>query len=143
MGIVLARPDEGLRFSNFFWFLVLNEAEDFGWEPQGTENNEELIRFQCHDLPESEIQERLSGGGGYTSNDHQRVTPDDARTLAEALEKALPSISDDDQYEEIPQFRIADEAPKTQRAKLLGGPVDKEHIREIIKFCQDGEFWLA
>src|SRR5262249_48796605 len=61
---------------------VLTLAVNYGWELlAGTID-------PAHNDPE--------WNGSYFSNDHQLVTDEDARTLARALERALPGLPDHD-----------------------------------------------
>jgi hypothetical protein len=59
------------------WRFLLNAAQEFGWQPRGT-------------LPPHDCEGEWKGG--YYSNDWQEVTPEDARELGEALQKAIASV---------------------------------------------------
>ncbi len=77
--------------TNTTWYHILNMAVQYGWEPVGTSAS----RFDyCNDVPIGEGETRSDWDGGYTTNDYQVVEDEDARNMADALERALPDIPD-------------------------------------------------
>jgi len=84
-------------------------------------------------------------GGGYFSNDGQRVTAEDARELAAALERALPDVPDHDalRHKARPlgnsgEFGIPVGTPTTPSEWFSGDR--KQRLREFIAFCRAGGF---
>ncbi|MEM6958700.1 MAG: hypothetical protein AAF645_23665 [Myxococcota bacterium] len=74
MGFELTNSEgEQFRVSGGHWAIYLNVAEAFGWRPAGT------LPPDGHAGPWS---------GRYDSNDGQRVSPADAKALAETLNGA-------------------------------------------------------
>ena len=71
----LSGPRGDFSMNNTFWGAALDLAQLHGWEPAGTLPPEDAAQW----------------GRGYFSNDGQRVTSEDARVLADALERALPT----------------------------------------------------
>jgi hypothetical protein len=72
-------------FNIFIWPLLLELAVSYGWKPAGTR--------APIDIYTGEI---MTGewDGSYCSNDGQVVIKEDAASLADALERALPDIPD-------------------------------------------------
>jgi len=78
-----------LHFSSQGWAKLLELAHSHGWEPAGT-----LEPTWPYDEPPPE--DLKPWDGTYFSNDYQKVTAEDASHLAEALEKALQEIPEED-----------------------------------------------
>ncbi len=134
MGMDLSGAGGEFRWNFFSWPRLLQIAEEYGWEPAGT-------TVDPHD------EEEMPHGrwsGGYTSNDAQTVTAEDARNLADALERALPDIPDEDVLahlkNEMGCIRMAPDPPDIDDLDWFCGPDSKEHIRQFIRFCRAGSF---
>src|SRR5215210_1255397 len=96
MGIDLIRREEGsLWFQHFSWARILCLAVDYGWEPMGT------IRPSYLDDPDFGYYDDEPWDGNYSSNDQQSVRAEDANALADALEKAMDDVSDQEIEAEI------------------------------------------
>jgi hypothetical protein len=115
---------------------VLTLAHEFGgWEPLGTEP------------PES--WEWREWSGSYQSNDYQRVTEEDARNLADALERALPDVPRHRAWEGpaggctwLPDgTRVA--LPEANPLEYFSGPEGRQCMEEFIRYCRAGEFMIA
>src|SRR5262245_53541873 len=134
-----------------------SEAEGEEGEPEDSEGGAEVVRLTPEELEAYRVQQdnpilqailsffpppgdRLLSS--YFSNDGRRVTADDARALADALERGLPDIPDHDALAhktvEIPQ-------EPGERFIRLGTPVSPEEgfsgrhkarLREFIAFCR-------
>jgi hypothetical protein len=87
MGMDLEGPGGAFWFPVHGWSAVLTLARDFGgWEPQGTKSPE------WEDPETGEHHVASDWDGNYWCNDYQQVTEEDARNLADALERALPDV---------------------------------------------------
>lgn len=71
------------RFNIFQWPRLLDLARSYGWQPLRTQCTKKYAEENPNDW-----------NGSYSSNDGQLVTAEDALALAEALEKALDDIPD-------------------------------------------------
>ena len=85
--------------------------------------------------------------GGYTTNDGQTVVAADARSLAEALERAVSDIPSADV---IAQHRapsggiqIFPNPPAIDDLDWFCGDETKARIREFISYCYAGEFQIS
>jgi hypothetical protein len=142
MGIILKRDADDLWLSVFEWGNLLRLAETYGWIPAGT------ILDDPHE----------KWNGGYQTNDHQRVTADDARNLAGALSRALPDLPGDEKrrsmtnYVELPStYHNSPTNPVIEGISLedmesltplewFGGEKGQESLNKYIEFLRNGEF---
>jgi hypothetical protein len=76
----LTGPAGHMAFNDTSWVHLLRLATLSGWHPADT-------------LPPEEADD---WDGNYCTNDGQRVADEDARNLAEALERALPDVPEED-----------------------------------------------
>jgi hypothetical protein len=81
MGFDLLSEYGDTSFNDAGWASVLNLAIEYGWEPIGTAPPD--------DWPIVEPGDNMSWSGEYFSNSFQEVTESDARTLGEALIRAV------------------------------------------------------
>ena len=84
-------------------------AEDFGWQPMGTQYNQTMAGFYldpCCDLEEEQTDELTVWDGGYFTNEDQIIIAEDAHNLANALKLAMNkgAIPDNNFCLEIIQF---------------------------------------
>ncbi|PZV04922.1 MAG: hypothetical protein DCF22_25085 [Leptolyngbya sp.] len=118
----------------FSWGHMLCLARLYGWQPAGTV------------IDEADLQDFPNGkwNGGYQSNDGQKVTTEDARNMADALEKALADIPDHDALEYKKELGggilIAPNGPDVSALKWFSGNESKEYVRKFIAYCRAGEF---
>jgi len=86
MSYELVNPStaEYSKFSRQFWAKALELARLYGWQPMGTR-----LAPKCN-FPAAGV----DWLGTYLTNDGQRVTAEDAFSLAAALERSLNDISD-------------------------------------------------
>ena len=83
MSVALTRTNnDGIKFSNIAWAKILSLAKYCGWVPAGTIDPYWINEPDAPDW-----------GGGYNTNDGQRVLPEDALNIAKALERALEMIA--------------------------------------------------
>jgi len=94
------------RFGLTAWHKMLDLAAMHGWEPAGTLMPEHWTDPD-YDWPE--------WGGGYTTNEYQRVTAEDAAALADALESALDDLPDVETAN-----KMTDRVPATGDGPLFG-----------------------
>jgi Leu/Phe-tRNA-protein transferase len=83
MSMTLSEMERTLCVGHGAWSQVLITAYENGWKPMGT-------------LPPVYDQDSPDWSGNYTSSDSQLVIEEDATNLADALERALPDIYDDE-----------------------------------------------
>ncbi len=102
----------------------------------------------------------LDWGGGYESNYHQRVTDEDAASLAAAFERALPELRDYNVTEnklrpiraleqhpfkalpDVMDIQYFGPAPDADPIEWFSGD-NKQKIVEFIAFCKAGGFTIA
>jgi hypothetical protein len=122
-------------WTHFAWPMVRKLAQDFGWQPCGTEP------------PASWNPEPEKDGawdGRYTSNDGQWVTTQDALALGKALEAALAA----DDFEQ--RIRgLSRGAMEQLRSPGLSVTQDvdlsawRKGIEEFARFCRKGRFRIS
>ena len=126
MGMDLGGKGGYFSCNNATWVAVLRLAYDHGWKPAGTEpprwidaNTGEL----CAQLPpDMETWNSMGYSMDYYSNSGQGVSDQDARNIADALERAL-------------------EEDETSDEGLAQSSIDC--LREFITFCRAGGFLIA
>lgn len=122
------------RFVQALWSKVLLLAKKYGWQAAGTS--------RPIDYDESEWD------GNYWYNSGQVVETEDAVKLAEALEKALSHLPDQDvaipeaQYaldpvSKLPKITNHDQIPIED---FFSGEKGKQAITSFIEFCREGSF---
>ncbi len=155
MGMDLTGAGGHFHFTITEWDLILQLAEAYGWEPEGTK-----LPGPGHDTPDQ------SWSGTYFTNSYQLVTREDAAALAEALERSLPDLPDHDALEhkavdvpvlpaDVPRLRAAGLlAPGETSFKALNDlenvtPVEffsgprKQDVLDFIAYCRAGEFCIG
>jgi len=116
---------------------LLRLAERYGWKPAGTTLSEAELKW----MPDGKWD------GNYTTNGGQTVAPTDARSLAEALDRAVRDIPSQDV---IAQHRapsggiqILPNPPAISDLHWFCGDETKAKIREFIAYCYAGEFQIS
>lgn len=179
MSMDLSGAGGHFRFNNWGWESVLELATMYGWEPAGTEL--EGYRVLPAELSERWHQwardnaARAEQGmepipdpipadawvfeprdppwkGIYDSNDGQWVTDEDAARLADALERALPDISDFGKEEgSLPPIASLENQLSPEDGysgsdddllERFAGKEWKEYLGEFITFCRAGGFTI-
>ena len=84
MGVDLIRNNEEMGFNWSGWRKILEIAFNHGWKPTGTVNDIDQDGKPIQDW-----------SGTYFSNDYQYVTDEDAKNLAEALERAISEFDEE------------------------------------------------
>jgi hypothetical protein len=132
---------------------MLGLAHQYGWEPAGTEPPEWRETFRHPDgTPISEgLAEQFRAvaedwDGGYSTNDYQVVTDEDAANIADALERALEHIPDERTVGMLAASK--DGAVDIDTSRHLssldwfsGG--GKETVREFVAYCRAGGFAIG
>jgi hypothetical protein len=99
------------------WQNVLELARTYGWQPAGTEPPDGLPRLE-------------PWSGEYGAHSGQRVTVEDTRSLAAALERVAAAIPDDG-------------APPRGDPGLASFAGDnKPWLSNLIAFCRAGGFYI-
>ncbi len=114
-----SKPPDPKRHDDFWllnleWHLILSLAEDFGWEPVGTEAPS--FAGTEYFVPESEWD------GSYGERMGQVVTGNDTENIAAALEKALPEININDAPDNF-----------TQRLCRICGQICGDAVSDIME----------
>ncbi len=115
MGVVLFNAcGEGFSSGIGAGWAILNcLAERYGWIPKGTE----YPPFEeDYDTRENYDEGRRVWSGGYFTNDTQIVTADDARALADVLDRALLEMPDEDPPKKT-HAEIAKESPEESEVR--------------------------
>jgi hypothetical protein len=159
MGMDLCGVDNEryFRVGNVAWAKALHLARNHGWEPAGT-IDDGFGPAMCNGddfEPGCPIREER---GRYDYNDGWVVTHDDARAIADALEKALDDIpsfeSVSTKWAEEPVTPLAkavaelagDQAARVRGPNRVLSPYeffsggDKQMVWEFIAFCRQGAF---
>jgi hypothetical protein len=138
MGMDLSGAGGAFRFPNHGWRAVLALAHDYGgWVPAGTQ----APRFD--DGPPED-----DWSGTYFSNDYQRVTAEDARNLAEALERALPDVPREKTWPRKVLRAVDGRESEGMPDDLnplehFSGPQGRQYLEAFIRFCRAGEFVIG
>ena len=108
---------------------LLELAEQFGWEPEGTDPSKYLSLSKREEIKSNDF----DYDGGYFTNDGQVVTSTDANKIADALEKALKEIPNDGEICEEMMYLLS---------KGQSNEFKKSHVEAFIKFCRIGAFTI-
>jgi hypothetical protein len=124
------------RFDVSEWKRLLELARGHGWEPMGTESP---------DL-EPDFSPRKDWDGSYFSNDYQTVTAEDARNLADALERAIADLPN--RHAKDAEEKSSKGAPEATGVSAspnqwLSDQAERKRIREFIRYCRAGEFVIG
>jgi hypothetical protein len=131
------------HFTHMGWSKLLELAVQHGWRPLGTVDpqKEEAAPVEGEDDPSGDVEVPMS----YFLNDGLLVRPEDARALADALERALPDVPDHDALEHKtfthpaePGVRLIDANTPVNPFEWFSGK--KDRLREFIAFCRKGGF---
>ena len=146
MGYDLSNENRGFRWNIWGWAEVLNLALAYGWQPQGTEIDQD--RFENYEDYES-YQENY--GGEYFGNSGQKVLAEDAKAFSDALESSLDDIPDE-RLEKRDRVPIDDKFFE-ERAKIwnqeqsalvikFSGENNKNYLKDFISFLREGAFYI-
>jgi|SRR5215813_3761197 len=129
MGMILDGAGGNIWVNVFEWGQLLRLAQTYGWMPAGTLLDEPNVDWN----------------GGYQTNDWQLVTADDARNLADALSRALPSLPADDHAmrdvtDPVTGTIALEDIERLKPRDWFGGDEGRETVQKYIDFCSAGEF---
>lgn len=153
MGMDLLGRGVYFRYNHWYWSQVLLLAYRYGWKPAGTK----IDHFGKVDEEKWEQFRHLyeDWDGDYVSNECQWVTDEDAANIAQALERALEDIPDEDTVSVLAANQPCGlegagvRSIETELEKHLtpldwfSGEEGKQMIREFIAFCRVGGFRRA
>jgi hypothetical protein len=156
-----------LDFNIVAWGEVLRLAQQYGWEPAGTEAPDVQVRDEKGNI-DREMTAQYTwapddwDAANYFTNDFQRVTDQDAASIADALERGLDDIPDFDTGEKTREYTPDDPpAHPTIRALVEAGmgpvigPDDslspaeffsghgKQKVKDFVAFCRAGGFLIT
>jgi hypothetical protein len=175
MGMDLSGKGGYFRFSNDAWYAALELAHEHGWEPAGTKPPEIAVYAPDgttvdEEVPRVERQAYEDWDGDYFYNDDRLVTDEDARNIADALERALDLVPEEGgfakpvltaaQWQALARGELSDEEisealdryikhraerppqipPQTPACYFAG---QKDYLREFITFCRAGAFAIG
>jgi hypothetical protein len=144
MGMALGRGNgDHFGVSYSLWSAMLELAQQWGWQPTGTEPPQGLAAD--------------GWSGSYYSSDGQRCRDEDAGRLAEAIDRFLsgaPPLGGvtpaDEERERLRQFITAAERnfaaplchPIGEAGAWLGSDEGRVFLRGFVQFCRKGAFEL-
>src|SRR5919112_6036717 len=100
MGVDIGGAGGDRWFSWTAWENLLDLAHEYGWEPAGTEPPQWIATNPDgsidHEMTAMYSRSKENWDGSYFSNDGQYVTDEEAASIADALERALDDIPDEE-----------------------------------------------
>lgn len=141
MSIDVMNDAGGLQFNHRYWEGLFGLACIYGWKPRGSVKPSYWIdevhgKWDCND---------------YFSNGGQEVAKNDSHEFANALERALDHIPDDDDTSNLPPgapsldtliLESDDFFRPTSDPRFLFGGRMADLIRVFIRFCRHGGFTI-
>ncbi|TVQ62379.1 MAG: hypothetical protein EA378_05535 [Phycisphaerales bacterium] len=145
MAVFLRGAGGDFVWNNRGWAMLVHLAWDHGWRPVGT-------------LPPTHWGMHEPGAvpgdwprADYVTGRGQRVREDDARNLAEALERCVDDLPNHDALAEkgipplqapaFPVWRHMESGASISPFEVFGGP-NKDGFRRFIAFCRAGGFTI-
>jgi hypothetical protein len=150
MGMDLRGAGGTERFSVTSWWKVLQLAQEYGWQPTGTQ-------APTFTLADGTVEAVEGWSGTYLSNSYQRVGDEDAANIAEALRRALGDIPDfdtDEKWVDLPPsnpfermmaekgFEMSGPNPSLTPIEFFSGEA-KQRVKDFIVYCQAGGFHIG
>jgi hypothetical protein len=139
-----------MNITSHGWSVALKLALINGWKPMGT-----VCAIPVKwDMPDEEV-ERLHAeaeqerGGPYNTNDFCRILAEDARNIADALERALEDIPRESAWEgpaggivSLPDGSIRN-LPEPNLLQYFSGREGRKILQRLIAFCRVGDVVIA
>jgi hypothetical protein len=130
------------RIGNRGWAYLLRLGNMYGWEPMGVLFPDAEGRYE-DEGDEASMQ--------YFTNDYQFVRAEDARNLADALEKALPDVPVFRAAEHktkkltvgMATFTVVKEGEEFNPFEWFSGPSGRDTIAEFIAYARAGAFRIG
>jgi hypothetical protein len=146
MGVDLYGKQGHMYFNWTGWRKILALANQYGWQPMGTQAPGPLLSVEGEELEPGWNDDDWKGD--YFSNDRQRVTAEDAVNIAAALERAPEDIFDHDPMEDEIRFIQALPCSDLSAASwafdwLSGGKRKKWLFRDFIAYCKADGFSIC
>jgi len=131
MSYLLKNRQEEFHVTTWHWRPLLRLAEKYGWEHPGT--------LRPFDYPKDK-----EWNGNYWWNSGQIVTNEDAKNLAQALERSLVHIPDEEKGIRAGHVGRPEEikAYHKQEPEIIfsGRPRYKDFVENAIRFFKQGSF---
>ncbi len=146
MSVDLVGEQGHVVFNIWNWSKILTLAQQYGWQPMGTEAPGPLPELEGESP--SENNDWRDWDGNYLTNDFQSVTAEDATNIAAALERVVEDIPDHDAMEDKVKF-IQDQRVFDWDTACNASPVEwfsgrgKQAVQQFIAFCKAGEFCIS
>lgn len=120
------------------WDHLTEAALAFEWKPAGTlpPQFDEGGRVTCYDTFEARWE------GGYFSNDHQRVTEEDARELAAALRRAI-AAAEGIEADKFAKVEFSEWHNLSARAENAAKNLNVSFVRKFAEYCEKGGFLIG
>jgi hypothetical protein len=134
MAFDFVRDDHVFTWNSKAWQGVFELATSYGWTPMGTTIDDGREAYND------------DWAGGYFTNDGQRMLQEDAQNLAEALERALPNLADDNDLAEYVRGKgclVYPDGVGVPITMRFGGRVLREKIQHFIAFLKGGEVLIC
>jgi hypothetical protein len=139
------------------WEKLLKLAHEYGWKPAGTKPPRGIVM-----KPDGSIDHEMTAmyswseedwDGSYFSNNGQYVTDEDAANIADALERALHDIPDEETEAKVRAVELQPwlaygsrgpdhDIPLSLIDKFSGRP-GKERVKNFMVFCRAGGFCIG
>ena len=127
--------EQALCMSSRAWFDIISLAEDYGWNPMGTVQEDWTLGL-VSGFPEVNLDIPDFWSNSYTDEDDSLVLLDDALNLADALELAFIESDPQPSLDYLPGYTdVWDQTNDSSRAGI-------GVILVVKDFCYHGAFWI-
>jgi hypothetical protein len=133
---------------------LLDLAHEYGWEPAGTEPPQWIATNPDgsidHEMTAMYSRSKENWDGSYFSNDGQYVTDEEAASIADALERALDDIPDEETEAKVEAIKLQPWLAYGSRGPQYDIPLSlidkfsgrsrKKQVKDFMAFCRAGGF---
>ena len=156
MGFDLSGKNDSIHFNSWGWEKILCLAAKYGWQPEGSHaphngriEGDDYLRADRH---WRQWNANHTIADSYMTNDYQIVSAADAIGIANALQKALVDIPDEDVIRLTPNPELEAALKKSEIPRPLPPDTPLTHcfsgtgkrtVEEFIEFCKGGEFVIG